>query len=161
MTNVQTVFGTIFMLLIIAVSCSKSETTAPAPVVTVDPYAAIKAAFGTKIDPNNLANYANQGKPAYINKDNTGGNAIINAKATLGRVLFYDTNLSIDNSISCASCHKQQFAFSDTAIASSGVVGGSTGRHSMRLVNSRFANETRFFWDERAASLEQQTSQPV
>ncbi|MGB5007719.1 MAG: cytochrome c peroxidase [Ferruginibacter sp.] len=161
MTNVQTVFGTIFMLLIIAVSCSKSETTAPAPVVTVDPYAAIKAAFGTKIDPNNLANYANQGKPAYITKDNTGGNVITNAKATLGRVLFYDKNLSIDNSISCASCHKQQFAFSDTAIASSGVVGGSTGRHSMRLVNSRFANETRFFWDERAASLEQQTTQPV
>ncbi|MBK8494898.1 MAG: cytochrome-c peroxidase [Chitinophagaceae bacterium] len=49
--------------------------------------------------------------------------------------MFYDTNLSIDNSISCANCHKQQFAFSDTAIASSGVVGGSTGRHSMRLVN--------------------------
>ncbi|MEO6542222.1 MAG: cytochrome-c peroxidase, partial [Ferruginibacter sp.] len=161
MTKVQTTLGAIFILLIIAVSCSKNETTPIVPVVVTDPYAAIKLAFGTNIDPNNLSNYANQGKPAYINKDNTGANIITNAKATLGRVLFYDKNLSIDNSISCGNCHKQQFAFSDTAIASNGVVGGVTGRHSMRLVNSRFAVETKFFWDERAASLEQQTTTPV
>ena len=159
MTKVQTILGAIFVLLIIAVSCSKNETAAIVPVV--DPYTAIKAAFGTNIDPNSLSNYANQGKPAYINKDNTGANVITNAKATLGRVLFYDKNLSIDNSISCGSCHKQQFAFSDNAIASNGVAGGVTGRHSMRLVNSRFAVETKFFWDERAASLEQQTTAPV
>ena len=60
------------------------------------------------------------GKPAYVNKENTGGNPITNAKATLGRVLFYDKNLSIDNTVACASCHKQEFAFSDTAIASKG-----------------------------------------
>ncbi len=161
MSKLQIFIGAIFIVLIAAVSCSKSETAAVVPVVVVDPYAAIKATFGTKIDPNNLANYANQGKPAYINKDNTGGNTITNAKATLGRVLFYDKNLSFDNSISCGSCHKQQFAFSDTAIASKGVVGGVTGRHSMRLVNSRFATEIKFFWDERAANLEQQTTQPV
>ena len=39
-------------------------------------YAAIKAEFGTQIDPTNLANYANQGKPVYITKDNTAGNTI-------------------------------------------------------------------------------------
>jgi cytochrome c peroxidase len=78
----------------------------------------------------------------------------------LGRVLFYDVNLSIDNTISCAHCHKQQFAFGDTAVASSGVA-GVTGRHSMRLVNSRFAMEQRFFWDERAINLEAQTTQPI
>lgn len=140
--------------------CSKSDT-ASAPVTPADPYAAIKATFGTKIDPNNLANYANQAKPNYINKENTGSNPITNAKATLGRVLFYDKNLSIDNTISCASCHKQQFAFSDTAIASKGVAGGLTARHSMRLVNARFGVETKFFWDERAATLEIQTTKPV
>ncbi len=151
----------ILTLLIVAVSCSKNETTPVTPVV-VDPYAAIKAAFGTKIDPTNLANYANQTRPAYIGgKDNTGGNNITNAKATLGRVLFYDKNLSIDNSISCGSCHKQQFAFSDTAIASKGVAGGLTARHSMRLINSRYAVETKFFWDERAATLEIQTTKPI
>ena len=161
MTKMQITLGIVFALLIIAVSCSKNETMPVSPVI-VDPYAAIKATFGTKIDPTNLANYANQTRPAYIGgKDNTGGNNITNAKATLGRVLFYDKNLSIDNSISCGSCHKQQFAFSDTAIASKGVAGGLTARHSMRLVNSRYAVETKFFWDERAATLEIQTTKPI
>ena len=161
MTKMQITIGAVFSVLIIAVSCSKNETTPVIPVV-VDPYAAIKTTFGTKIDPTNLANYANQTRPAYIGgKDNTGGNNITNAKATLGRVLFYDKNLSIDNSISCGSCHKQQFAFSDTAVASKGVAGGVTARHSMRLVNSRYAVETKFFWDERAATLEIQTTKPI
>jgi len=139
--------------------CTKNDTATP--VSPTDPYAAIKATFGTNIDPNNLANYANQGKPNYIVKENAGGAAISNAKATLGRVLFYDKNLSFDNSISCGSCHKQQFAFSDTAIASRGVAGGLTARHSMRLINTRFAVEPKFFWDERAATLEIQTTKPV
>lgn len=146
----------IVLLITIAVSCSKSDDS-----LAVDPYASIKATFGSNIDPDNLANYAGQGKPNYIAKDNTGGNPITNAKATLGRVLFYDKNLSISNTVSCASCHKQEFAFSDTALVSSGVEGGVTGRHSMRLINSRFAAETKFFWNERAATLEQQTTQPV
>ena len=152
----------ILILIIVVIAfqfCSKSD--AVTPVNPTDPYAAIKATFGTNIDPANLANYANQGKPNYIVKENTGANPITNAKATLGRVLFYDKNLSIDNSISCGSCHKQQFAFSDTAIASKGVAGGLTGRHSMRLVNARFAMETKFFWDERAATLEIQTTKPI
>lgn len=157
---------TIITMLLLAVFvfqyCSKSDTTPVTPVV-IDPYAAIKAAFGTNIDPTNLANYANQSRPAYLNpaKDNTGGNAITNPKATLGRVLFYDKNLSIDNTVSCGSCHKQQFAFSDTAIASKGVAGGVSARHTMRLINSRYAVETKFFWDERAATLEIQTTKPI
>jgi len=81
--------------------------------------------------------------------------------ATLGRVLFYDKQLSANGAIACASCHKQEFAFSDTAQQSVGLNGGLTGRHSMRLVNSRFADEVRFFWDERASSLEDQTTQPI
>ena len=162
MTKLQISIAAIFILLIAAVSCSKSDTTPVTPVV-VDPYAAIKAAFGLNVDPTSLANYANQGKPAYLipGKDNTGGNTITNPKATLGRVLFYDKNLSIDNSISCGSCHKQQFAFSDTAIASKGVAGGLTARHTMRLINARYAVETKFFWDERAATLEIQTTKPI
>ncbi len=138
--------------------CSKKES---ATVIVTDPYEAIKLTFGTAIDPANLANYANQTKPAYITKDNTGTNSITNAKATLGRVLFYDKSLSIDNTVSCASCHKQAAAFGDTELASKGVSGGLTGRHSMRLVNSRFAAERKFFWNERAATLEVQTTQPI
>ncbi len=141
--------------------CSKSSDTGTGTPTPVDPFAAIKTTFGTNIDPNNLANYGAQGKPVYITRENAGGVAISNAKATLGRVLFYDKNLSVDNSISCASCHRQQFAFSDTAISSKGVLGGSTARHAMRLINTRYAVEPKFFWDERAATLEIQTTMPI
>lgn len=148
----------IILFIFFAAGCSKKETeTLPIQVT----YEAIKAAFGDNINLNSLAEYATQSKPAYIQKDNTAGNTISNAKATIGRVLFYDKNLSINNTISCASCHKQEFAFSDPEIVSSGVVGGLTQRHSMRLVNSRFGVERKFFWDERAASLELQTTQPI
>lgn len=118
-------------------------------------------AFGPNISFTQTENYANQAVPRYITRDNTGQNAIQNRTATLGRVLFYDTNLSVDNSLSCASCHKQAFAFSDTAVASKGVLGGVTVRHSMRLINARFAQESKFFWNERAASLENQTTMPI
>ena len=112
------------------------------------------------IDLNNLDNYANQPVPNYITKDNTANNPITDVGATLGRVLFYDKNLSSNNTVSCASCHNQEFAFSDTAQASVGV-NGTTGRHAMRLINARFADETKFFWDERAPTLEFQTTQPI
>lgn len=162
MNKAQVSIAAILIMLIAFISCSKFGSIDNTPIIT-DPYAAIKAAFGTNIDPAILLNYANQAKPAYLNpnKDNTGTNVITNAKATLGRVLFYDKNLSIDNSISCGSCHKQEFAFSDTAQASKGLAIGVTARHSMRLINSRFAVERKFFWDERAATLEQQTTMPI
>ena len=114
------------------------------------------------IDLDNLFNYANQTVPNYITKDNTpNNNAIDNKIATLGRVLFYDKNLSANNTIACASCHKQEKAFGDDAVQSIGLDGGLTGRHSMRLINSRFSDEEKFFWDERAASLEIQVTQPI
>ena len=128
--------------------------------VTTETYPNVITAFAGKIDLNNLFNYANQSKPAYITKDNTAGNPISDKGATLGRVLFYDKNLSSNNTISCSSCHIQANAFSDDAIASDGV-NGTTTRHSMRLINSRFSNERKFFWDERAATLELQTSDPI
>ncbi len=157
MRKYSIIISTLVLTIIVLISCKKNTDT----VEAIPTYDAIKAAFGNNIDVTNLANYAGQTKPAYIIKDNTGGNAITNAKATLGRVLFYDKNLSIDNSVSCASCHRQEFAFGDTALQSRGVSGGLTGRHSMRLVNARYAVETKFFWNERAATLEAQTTQPI
>ncbi|MEQ8238933.1 MAG: cytochrome-c peroxidase, partial [Cyclobacteriaceae bacterium] len=119
-----------------------------------------KQLFEGVIDFDNLPNYANQEVPNYINSDNTNGNEIIDEVAVLGRVLFYDKQLSSDNTIACASCHQQDFAFSDNEIASQGV-NGNTGRHSMRLINARFSQERRFFWDERATTLEEQTTMPI
>ena len=141
--------------LIFLCSCSNNDSEN-----YIDPYVNVEATFGTNIDLDNLKNYANQSIPAYITKDNTAGNPITNKGATLGRILFYDKNLSSNNTISCSSCHQQTHAFGDSNIASNGV-NGTTGRHSMRLINSRFANETKFFWNERAINLETQTTMPI
>ncbi|MDW3193250.1 MAG: cytochrome c peroxidase [Cytophagales bacterium] len=130
------------------------------PVNQVDTRS-ITEVFGESLSLESPLNYADQSIPNYINEDNTTrGNQIENEIATLGRVLFYDKNLSSDNSTSCASCHKQTLAFGDDAVLSQGV-NGVTGRHSMRLVNARFSEEERFFWDERANSLETQTTMPI
>lgn len=100
--------------------------------------------------------------PTSVNGiDNTpADNPITNHGATLGRVLFYDKNLSANGTVACASCHQQNKGFSDDAVLSIGFDGGLTGRHSMTLINSRFYQRGRFFWDERAATLEEQVLMP-
>ncbi|MFY7664532.1 cytochrome-c peroxidase [Flavobacterium sp.] len=149
---------TLILLLVAAsFSCGSDENNEYVPVTM---YPAVEAAFGSNIDLANLSNYANQSVPFYITKSNVGTNTITDKGATLGRVLFYDKKLSSNNTISCSSCHQQANAFSDVAVSSSGV-NGTTGRHSMRLVNNRFANETKFFWNERAFNLETQTTMPI
>ncbi|MCI5055125.1 MAG: T9SS type A sorting domain-containing protein [Flavobacteriales bacterium] len=117
--------------------------------------------ISSTLDLDSLLDYENQIIPSYITKDNTTTNIITDEGVTLGRVLFYDKNLSANNTIACASCHIQEFAFGDTAVASIGLNGGTTGRHSMRLINARFSDEARFFWDERANTLEDQTTMPI
>lgn len=88
-------------------------------------------------------------------------NSTTDAGATLGRVLFYDTRLSANDGVACASCHQRQFGFSDSAQFSSGFLGGRTDRHASGLANARFYQRGRFFWDERAATLEDQALQPI
>lgn len=88
-------------------------------------------------------------------------NAITDAGATLGRVLFYDKRLSLNNSLSCSSCHQQDTGFTDPNQFSTGFAGGLTDRHSMGLSNAMFYQNGRFFWDERAATLEDQVLAPI
>ncbi len=113
-------------------------------------------------------NYANITLPFYLqtpqlqDADNTPlNNPITNSGATLGRVLFYDPQLSATNTQSCASCHSQQLGFSDDSPFSRGFEGGFTGRNSMGLAMARFYGNGHFFWDERAATLEAQTLMPI
>jgi cytochrome c peroxidase len=77
----------------------------------------------------------------------------------LGRFLFWDKQLSADNSISCGSCHLPEFGFSDPAQFSTGVGGLMGTRQSMALVNLGWADF--FFWDGRASTLERQIFHPV
>jgi len=139
------------------ISCNNNDANQYKPI---NDYANVKATFGSNIDLENLENYANQTIPSYITKDNSNGNTISDKEATLGRILFYDKNLSANNTISCASCHLQAFAFGDNVQASVGI-NGTTSRHAMRLINSGFSVESKFFWDERAASLELQVTEPI
>jgi len=77
----------------------------------------------------------------------------------LGRKLFYDEILSSDYSISCGSCHAPSVGFSDSSQYSKGVNGAIGNRQSMALVNLGWSYG--FFWDGRAATLEQQVLGPV
>jgi cytochrome c peroxidase len=119
------------------------------------------------LDLNDLADYGTDWPEYYdadvFDLDNTPvGNEISSEGATLGRVLFYDKRLSINNEISCASCHQQGNGFTDDPQFSLGFNGVDvTGAHSMRLGNARFYEGIDFFWDRRAASLEEQTTMPI
>ena len=77
----------------------------------------------------------------------------------LGRRLFYDTRLSLDNSISCFSCHNQNNGFSDPNTFSVGVNGEIGKRQSMSLVNLGW--QSAYFWDGRSETLEEQILHPV
>ena len=113
-------------------------------------------------------NYANIDLPDHFlangvrRIDNTpNDNMVTDAGATLGRVLFYDKMLSANNTVSCASCHSQANGFADNRSLSLGFEGGETGRNSMGLANARYYDNGHFFWDERAASLEEQVLMPI
>lgn len=80
-------------------------------------------------------------------------------KVDLGKTLFFDPVLSADSSVSCASCHKPEFAFADTAAFSPGVSGKRTKRNTPSVLN--MANRDLLFWDGRAKSLEDQVLFPI
>ncbi len=86
-------------------------------------------------------------------------NPITPEKAALGWQLFYDTRLSSDETISCASCHLPDAGFADPRPGSIGVGGQVGGRNAPTIINAMF-NEA-LFWDGRAASLEEQAVGPI
>ncbi len=111
-----------------------------------------------------LPKHVNPAKLAQAD-NTTEQNELTNEGATLGRVLFYDTQLSRNNTVSCATCHEQRAGFSDPKRFSVGFERGLTGRNSMGLANLRYTNikgaRPGFFWDERAATLEAQVLMPI
>lgn len=87
-------------------------------------------------------------------------NALTIQGVELGRMLFYDKKLSGDNSLSCAGCHVQTSAFSDTNQFSLGILGLPGGRQAMASVNMLW-NNNEFFWDGRAHLLRDQALKPI
>lgn len=132
------------------------------PEFPVDPVAEYLNLPETPFDytPSELP--AHFAQPNVLASDNTPmTNPVTDDGATLGRVLFYDKNLSANRSISCANCHQQTMGFGDNKTFSEGFEGGLTGRHSMGLSNARFYPNGAFFWDERASTLEDQVLMPI
>jgi cytochrome c peroxidase len=86
-------------------------------------------------------------------------NPFTDAKAALGRRLFFDSLLSNDRSVSCATCHDPARAFADDRTLAVGVFGRVGKRHSPSLVNRGFGRS--HFWDGRVAGLEAQVVQPI
>ena len=104
----------------------------------------------------------------YANIDTAIANSMITRHgATLGRVLFYDKQLSVKNTISCGSCHIQEFAFADTARFSVGLDGHLTPRNSPTITDLSWASGSIFFegaflfWDCRSPSLEKAVLEPI
>ncbi len=87
------------------------------------------------------------------------GFQVDNHKATLGRVLFYETQLSKNNRVSCGSCHKQAFGFADNLAKSIGFDNGLTKRNSQAILNAGL--QEFFFHDLREEHLENMVLMPI
>lgn len=88
-----------------------------------------------------------------------GGAAPALSKAALGRMLFFEKTLSLDSSVSCASCHNPAYGFADTTAFSKGIGGKPASRNTPSVLNMK--SRPLFFWDGRAATLEAQALLPI
>jgi len=86
-------------------------------------------------------------------------NPITKEKVELGKLLFFDTRLSKDGTINCATCHAPEFGFAEPRKVSTGIGGAQGGRNAPTVINSGFSFFQ--FWDGRAPSLEEQAKGPM
>ncbi|HRH69998.1 MAG TPA: cytochrome c peroxidase [Flavobacteriales bacterium] len=124
--------------------CHNDPDEMPAPVDTVP--------AGTPLTVDIPANFPQMPIPE--------DNPFTEEGVELGRFLFYDERLSGNNTMSCASCHSPEAAFTDDGNQFSTGIDGIVGtRNSMALIN--LAWDTRYFWDGRVLTLEDQILRPV
>ncbi len=108
-------------------------------------------------DPESFEVSSPDGFPIFEQPEN---NPLTVEGIDLGRHLFYDPILSRDSTMSCASCHNPELAFTDGKAFSPGVDGIEGPRSSMSLVNIGY-NYRGLFWDGRVQSLEEQALLPI
>ena len=163
------------LLLIISLalaSCVKDSVEVRYTTYTDEEYQAISALLNL---PNDRVDYEVR-LPKHMLDLGMRPPNINNAKATLGRVLFYDKKLSRNEKVSCASCHHQELAFSDDKAFSEGFNGEVTLRNSLALgsvANFKSSYEGGggngiapsqrqfFFWDERAHTIAEQSTMTI
>jgi len=149
--SVKVLFILCATVVMIFSACKKSQPTATSrsetPILPSTPYEYLAVEEGGRtMDITNLIH----------DESNT---MVSNESVTLGRVLFYDTKLSINNTISCGSCHKQALGFADNVAASIGFSDRVTPRNSMAIQNAVHNNN--MFWDSRAQSPMELSMMPV
>jgi cytochrome c peroxidase len=119
-------------------ACPKKES----PTTPVEGAAFIRVPLG--LDPN--LNFPKDNPPTP-------------EKVELGRLLYFDKRLSVDNTISCATCHDPKKGWTDNEPVSSGVHGGKGARNAPTVINSTY--NLLQFWDGRAKDLEEQALGPI
>ncbi|MCU0442058.1 MAG: cytochrome-c peroxidase [Bacteroidia bacterium] len=135
----------IVIVVSIAASCSREDKNKQGSnLVMMEP-----------VLPTTPYRYQNGNAPSDV----TGSLNLDDDMATLGRVLFYDKALSINNSIACASCHLQHLGFADGKATSGGVSISKTSRNSMAISN--LGRQFAYFWDERETDLEVMSVKPI
>lgn len=147
MKTLKIMFYMLAATLIVVTACNREKQPGEMTLLKMEP-----------VLPEQTYEYANISKPAHIPSD-FNVSEIENNVATLGRVLFYDKMLSINNSVACASCHIQQLAFSDGKSVSGGITEAKTSRNSMAIMNA--GRESSYFWDLREKSLKSMVLKPV
>ncbi len=131
-----------FVYVAVLISCGDSTTSEPTQSVKLD-----TTSFILDV----------QGLPApQLPSDNK----LTVQTVKLGRMLFYDKQLSKDGTQACASCHQQKDGFSDIRRFSIGVENLPGKRQAMTIVNLAW-HKRGFFWDGRAASLREQSLKPI
>lgn len=150
-----------FVVLFIFSSCKKDKIDITYERYTAEDYEVLSKTLNIK---NDLEDYTFV-FPKYYNSRSLSFDSDL---ATLGRVMFYDKNLSEDRTISCASCHKQELAFADDLAFSEGVSNRITSRNSLALGSVfNFAEyygdaaqgRIPFFWDNRVSTVQEQSRQ--
>ena len=86
-------------------------------------------------------------------------NPMSERKIALGRALFFDKQLSIDGTVSCATCHDPASAFASGEAVAIGVRGQKGTRNAPTLLNS--VSSKTYFWDGRVTTLEEQAKHPL
>lgn len=145
--RVLILFGVLPLVLFFQ-TCTPETVDAPAriPILPAEVYAYDQPPGGSAYE-------------LVYNTSPFGDSLIDNYKATLGRVLFYETQLSKNNRTSCATCHIQQMSFADGKKVSEGFHNLLTPRNTPALLNT--GTQQGFFWDLRELVLDHMVLQPI
>jgi len=151
-----------FAIIFIFISCSKNEIidsvdNLKVPILPETPYNYAKLQLPLGVFPASSDIF---GFPEpFVDPIFNNQVGVTDYGATLGRVLFYDTQLSLNNRLSCGSCHHQDKAFADGQKVSVGFEGRKTTRNSMAIINP--ISQNNLFWDSRSKTLQDLALKPV